>query len=592
MRTLYSSIFLSVGEKMIREYLKENILLTDGAMGTYYAQLTGDYEKACELANVDDVKTIKKIHERYIAAGAKLIRTNTFSANALEVEPEQKREIIVKGYEIAKETVGIQEVFIGASIAQASQLEEYQFVVDVFLEQGADIFVFETLCNDKFLKEIATYIKQKNKNAFIITQFAVATDGFTKEGISIKKIVSQIKKIKEIDCYGFNCASGPTHLLEMMKSITIGDDLVSVLPNAGYPERIGNRNIFVDNPDYFAKKIQEFKNVGVKIIGGCCGTTPAHIQKIFEGLHTKANTSYTKTTLKVENIPLVEKIPNYFYDKLVNNKFPIAAELSPPFDISIQKMLEGAKHYEHNGFDLITVPDSPMSRVRVDSAMTALKIKREIGIDAMPHICCRDKNINALRSMILGSYIDGIRNILVITGDPVADAGIKGVFNLNSYRLIELISEMNNELFAHDKIKIGAALNLNVINIEAQMGRMLKKMEMGADFFLTQPIYDDSAIENLINLKSKYDVKILGGILPVVSYKNAQFLNNELSGVNIPPKYLDLFHLEMSREEGEAVGVSMAVEIAKKIKPFVDGFYLLTPFKRVEMITDIYEKIG
>jgi homocysteine S-methyltransferase len=235
-----------------------------------------------------------------------------------------------------------------------------------------------------------------------------------------------------------------------------------------------------------------------------------------------------------------------------------------------------------------------MSKVRVDSISIAAKIKREVGIDTMPHICCRDKNINAIRSGLLAAHIEGIRNILAVTGDPVSTeerGSIKGVFNLNSFKLVNLISQMNDEVFNKDIMRIGGALNLNVKNKQMEVDRMCKKVENGATLFLTQPIYDDETIEFLKEMKRE-NVKILGGILPIVNYRNAQFLNNELPGVHIPEKYINRFHKEMSKEEAEKVGIEMAVEITNKIKPYVDGIYFMTPFNRVNMIIEIIEKIN
>ena len=235
-----------------------------------------------------------------------------------------------------------------------------------------------------------------------------------------------------------------------------------------------------------------------------------------------------------------------------------------------------------------------MSKVRADSTIIASKIKREIGIEAMPHICCRDKNTNAIRSSLIGSHIENIRNVLAITGDPISDASkveTKSVFNLNSFRLMELIEDMNAEFFKEDNIFIGGALNLNVLNKEVEFNRMLKKIDKGAKFFLTQPVYDDDAIEFLKKIKERTNVKILAGLLPVVSYRNAVFLNNELPGVTIPDKYVKMFSENMSKEEAQEVGIKITVEIGKKLKDICDGLYFITPFNRVNMLIEIIKQI-
>ncbi|MCR3761917.1 bifunctional homocysteine S-methyltransferase/methylenetetrahydrofolate reductase [Clostridium felsineum] len=591
---------------MIREYIKNNILVTDGAMGTYYSKITGDYNNFCEFANLNNPKVIFNIHKEYIDAGAKFIRTNTFSANTLtmDISKEELRNIITEGYKIAKKAAATKDnVFVAADVGPINKfevgkpveyiIEEYKFVVDTFMELGADIFVFETLSSIDCLEEIFKYIKLKNKYAFILTQFAVMQDGFTREGISANSIVNKMNSIKNIDAYGFNCGSGPAHLYSVIKNLKLLGDTISALPNSGYPELINERMVYVDNPDYFADKMSMIKNVGIKILGGCCGTTPRHIEKLVEKLKTNVKQVEIKA-IKKEEKPNKKREKNKFWEKLVKDEFPIVVELDPPFNIDIDKIMYAAEVCKKNNIDLVTIADSPMSKVRVDSIMIASKIKRELGIEVMPHMCCRDKNVNAIRASLLAAHIEGIRNILAITGDPVTGidkVNTKSVFNLNSFKLMNLISEMNKEVFKHDEINIGGALNLNVLNKKIEVSRMLKKVDNGGTFFLTQPIFEESTIEFLANLKRDKGVKIIGGILPLVSYRNVQFINNELFGVNIPKEYVERFKIDMSREEAETVGVDLATELIHKIKKYVDGIYMVTPFNRIEMVMKILKNI-
>ncbi|NOW03372.1 bifunctional homocysteine S-methyltransferase/methylenetetrahydrofolate reductase [Clostridium beijerinckii] len=592
---------------MIKELLKDNILICDGAMGTYYSEVTGNDVSYCEFGNLNDKETIKRIHKEYIEAGAKLIRTNTFSANTydLGVSLETLMDIIKSGINLAKEVTRNTSVLIGASIGPIKTdnldefsnevLEEYKYIVDCFLENGIDIFIFETFSNYNYLKKISEYIKYKNTDSFILTQFAVKPDGFTRDGLSAAKLIKEVRNTKYIDAFGFNCGSGPAHILEIVKKIDIENEIVSVLPNAGYPEIIHERTVYPNNPLYFAKKVNEIRSYGVSIIGGCCGTNPSYIKQLTQIVNENSNVvnANTKSEPKVKNFE--KKAKNTFKDKLENGEFVVAIELSAPIDTDISRIIDGAKICKENNIDLVTVPDSPMSKVRADSTIISSKIKREIGIEAMPHICCRDKNTNAIRSSLIGSHIENIRNILAITGDPISDASkveTKSVFNLNSFRLIELIESMNEEIFKEDSIYVGGALNLNVLNKEVEYNRMMKKIEKGAKFFLTQPIYDDNAIEFLKMIKERTNVKILAGLLPVVSYRNAMFLNNELPGVTIPDKYVQMFSENMSKEEAQEIGVKITVEIGKKLKNIADGLYFITPFNRVNMLIEIIKQIN
>ena len=590
---------------MIREYLLHNILITDGAMGTYYAQITDNYNTLPEFANLSEPRIIAGIHQEYIVAGAKLIKTNTFSANsfALDISRSEVKKIIVAGVAIAKTAGEDKNIFVAASIGpipettdtkhgdQDAIMDEYKFIVDTFLEHGIKILIFETFSDLGNLLEITAYSKKKDPDLFILTQFATTPEGFTRQGISNEHIVAEMKKNKNIDAYGFNCGIGPTHLYNSLQKIDIGGDIVAVAPNAGYPEIIHERTVFIQNPAYFAEKMQEISQLGVKILGGCCGTTPQHIKKMTE-LMGSPSEIYVPTKKKTENIPVFfpSNKGKGFSEKVKNNQFVIAVELDPPFNADVGLMLENARLCKESGVDVITIADSPMGRARVDSIMIAAKIKREIGIEVVPHVCCRDKNVNALKSALLAGYAENIRNILAVTGDPIAMAdknNIKSVFDLNSFKLMELITTMNKEVFAGEPIHIGGALNLNGLNPAVELIRMFRKMEMGARFFLTQPIFDDNVINLLPQIKHNENTKILGGIMPLVSYRNAHFLNNEVAGIRIPEEITNQFDKNMDKEEAEELGIQIAVAIGEKMRNHVQGFYFITPFNRVGMIMKI-----
>ncbi|NLJ41575.1 MAG: bifunctional homocysteine S-methyltransferase/methylenetetrahydrofolate reductase [Clostridiales bacterium] len=588
----------------LKEYLKHNILVTDGAMGTYFSTMAGTQTTISELANLESPSIIQGIHRAYIEAGAQLIRTNTFSANTLTLD-KSRRDIgiiIKKGFEIAQSASKEQEVFIAADIGPVPEMKgnkaldrnfirnEYIFIVDTFLDLGAENFVFETFSSTDYIGEITGYIKSKNPHAFILVQFALNAEGYTRKGISAKRIQSQIKKIPYIDGYGFNCGIGPAHLYKIIKNLDFSKDIVSALPNSGYPVVINERTVYTHNPGYFADKSMDLKNLGIKIIGGCCGTSPTHIKRISELLITEPITRPPMPKIFQETKPLPVAEPNTFRNKVESGKFVIAAELDPPFSANLDRIIGGARELRDGGVDIITVADSPMARPRTDSIMVASKIKRETGIDAMPHICCRDKNIIALKSSLLGAYMEDIRNLLIITGDPIPSPernDIKSVFNLNSMKLMEMIDEMNQDLFAYDPYFFAGAVNLNAYNKDVEWRRLKQKARAGAGFFLTQPIYTDDAIEYLKGANGEKDIRILAGIMPPVSYKNAMFLNNEVPGIDIPRNLIDRFSPDMSRREGEDIGVEIAVALIDKIKDYVSGIYFIAPFNRTGMITKI-----
>ena len=594
---------------MIRDYLKQNTLVTDGAMGTYYAQLTGTHTTLSEMANIEKPHIIYDIHSEYIAAGAKLIRTNTFSANTptLGKSRHEVKSIIKSGFKIAKDASSKASVFVaadigpipemmnGESIDGDSILDEYIFIVDTFLELGADIFIFETFSSTQYLDCISRYIKLANRDAFILAQFALNRDGFTRKGISARRIQAQIRDIAQIDAYGYNCVIGPTHLYNIIRDMEFGDDIVSILPNSGYPDIINERTVYIQNPKYFADKLRAIEALGIKIIGGCCGTTPSHIGELSKRTDIGKLRTETVPKVEAEEIIHVDTVSNEFATKLSDGEFVVAVELDPPFSIDLSKTIDGARELRQSGVDIITIADSPMARVRIDPVMIATKIKREIGIDAMPHLSCRDRNTIALKALLLGAHIEGIRNLLIVTGDPIPSSErveVKSVFNLNSIKFMQMMNEMNAEVFKTAPYHIGGALNLNVLNRKVEIERMDRKIEQGAKFFLTQPVFEDSTIEYIGKIKKGRDIKILAGVIPFVSYRNAMFLDNEVPGIDIPREYIEKFTQDMGREEAEEVGISIAVDIIERIRGYADGVYLITPFHRTNMIANIMERSG
>ncbi len=581
------------------------ILLTDGAMGTYYAELTGDVRSFCEFANVNSPEIILRIHQEYLAAGAGMIRTNTFAANryALEVSRDEQTKVLSKGLEIAIQAVKGTNAFVAASIGPIRRtgqeedqeiLDEFLFMAKTLVDAGAQNFIFETFSDASLLPTVAEAIKGWAPDAFILTQFAFSSDGLTRDGFGIQTIFKEIESCATIDAYGFNCGSGPSQLRKLLGRLDLKDKPISVLPNASFPELINERAVYVNNPPYFAQVMEDVVEQGAQIIGGCCGTTPEHIRALAERLgHIKA---VSGPVHPVHDTPKkkIQRQTSLFQAKLDRGDFITAVEMDPPFDIQIDQMMEHAKLCATAGVDLITIADSPRGIARVDSLMTAALLRRETGMEVMPHLCCRDKNINAIRSGLMACHIEGIRNILAVTGDPILEADkvtTKSVFNLNAYRLIDVIQVMNREMCPDRSMTVAAALNLNVTDLEKEYLRMMKKVEKGTAVFLTQPIFDEAAIAALADVRRRFGVKVIAGIMPLVSYKNAVFLNNEVPGIQIPEHVVDRFSISMTREEAEAEGICIALEIAGRIRPNVDGFYMIIPFSRTKMVLDILQTL-
>ncbi len=572
--------------------------LFDGAMGTYYSA-KNKINTPCEFANISERENILNIHLEYIEAGANAIKTNTFGANRYSLGCQQSEvdRIIKSGYDIAVQACLGQDVAVFADIGPipdgkgANVEEEYKKIVDVFLECGAKNFLFETFAGTDILTGIAAYIRLRLPETVIITSFAVYPDGYSKEGFFYIDIMEKMYASGLVDAVGFNCISGPAHMYRLIKKADIRGKNIIIMPNSGYPGSERGRTVYYDNSEYYAEKLVEIKNLGVKILGGCCGTTPRHIAAAAKLLtRPQSEKSNTAISTHMETCDLANE---NLVDRLIKNKKPILVEIDPPFDTNWEYMLRDALILKQAGADIITIADSPLAKARAESTIMAAKIQREAAIPVMPHITCRDKNLLGIKASLLGVHIEGIRNVLVITGDPIADierSRIKGVFSFNSSNLANYIKSLNSNVFCGQDIKIAGALNVNAVNFGAELKKAFTKIENGISCFLTQAIYTKSAVENLLKAVETLNVPIFAGFMPIVGYKNAQFINNEVPGIDIDAEIIEKFR-DKSREESEKLGMEITMDIVEKIYPHVSGFYLMTPLKRTAVICELIKKI-
>ena len=594
-------------KEQIRERIQQKKLLFDGAFGTYYG---GKYDtkQLPELANLEAPERVKEIHTEYLEAGAQILRTNTFAANSFCVDrsKEQIEETLRSGVRLAKEAVAAWradtgetgEVYIAADIgqipcdapAQKDLLSrEYEEICRVFLEEGVDFFVFETFSE---MEEILPAIKMIGEQAFITVQFSVNQFGYSNAGLSARKLLQRAGTIKEIDAVGFNCGVGPSHMYRILQTLyKPADKFLTALPNAGYPQMVTGRMIFTgDNREYFVDRMQQMIALGVDMAGGCCGTTPEYIADLAGKLDF---TQYpqAKTNAEPEKKQAGTEDHSFYHKKEAEGgKKLIAVELAPPMGIDDEKLMDAAHLLQRSGVDVLTFPDSPSGRTRADSILMAEKVARETGMCVMPHICCRDKNAIAMRSQLLGAYINGIHNFLVITGDPIPSlvrTTVKSVFNFDSVGLMQILADMNEEQFAQAPVSYGGAINQGRRNLEVEIGRVKKKMAAGATFFLTQPISTKESADRVRRIKEETGARILCGIMPFVSLKNATFMKNEMAGIDVTDEVLARYRADMTREEGEQAGVQLAKEVIAMTEDFADGYYFSFPFNRVTMLEKI-----
>lgn len=591
----------------IREYLKKSKLIADGSFGTYYSQKYKTVDIP-EYANITASQRISEIHTEYINSGAKLIRTNTFASNtySLDCSIEQVKENIKAAYKIAKEAVeqSGKEIFIAGNIGPVPAVfqpdfeaveEEYYQIAKTFIDEGADILCFETFTQSEHIMPAIKRIKEEC-NPFIIVQFCVNQYGYSEAGESAERLVSETAFSKCVDAVGLNCGVGPAHMQQILSRINLNNNcFVTAMPNAGYPLLVRNRVKYADNPIYFASKVNDMALLGADIIGGCCGTTPDYIREVAKTVDLTPTVKSDVTSANNENEkPVIKKSFFRNADGTIKDKKLIAVELAPPFGADDKKLLEAAHMLKGLGVDVLTFPDSPSGRTRIDSVLMAQKVKNVTGFEVMPHICCRDKNAIAMRSTFLGASINDINNFLIITGDPIpvmARQVVKSVFNFDSVGLMRIADEMNSDSLENQPITYGGAINQSRRRIESEIKRVQKKMEAGAEFFLTQPVFTAEDAERLRRVKEETGARILCGIMPLVSRKNALFMKNEISGVNVTDEVIERYPENAGREDGENVGVELAKEMIAITKDFADGYYFSFPFNRTYLLKRIIQEV-
>lgn len=589
----------------IREAIKKAPVLFDGAMGTYYVKKTGKSGVLCEAANLQEPEVIRYIHSEYIEAGADAICTNTFSANRFLVRDEKKTEdIISRGLEIANSAVAAsgRDVMVFASIgpvplvAEAEKTrDEYIWIADRFIKNGAKNFIFETMVCPDGLAETAAYIKAKVTEAFIIVNFAVQAGGYTTEGYFDGDILRELGRYPEIDLIGFNCGSSAGHMLENVSRLRrrgfLKDRGFAALPNAGYPVILGDKPFYQGDPVFFAERVMDMVSHGAVVIGGCCGTTPEHIRTLKQLLDEPR--SFIDTEEEEIKAKGESSVQSHFWNSLSTGRKVIAVELDPVEDVDLTRFTSGVRELKEAGADIITIADCPIGRARMDSSLLACKVYREEGIEAIPHMTCRDRNINATKALMLGQYAEGLRNVLLVTGDPIPSGmkdEVKAVYQFNSRKLARFAASLNERVFPEPMHFFGA-LNLNVRNFDIQLKLAKEKEEAGICGFLTQPVLTEEAFENLKIARNELKGYILGGIIPIVSERNARFMDSEIGGINVDNRLFDLY-AGKSREEAEDLAVEICSVIADRIRPYIDGFYLMTPFLRTGLMARIIAHIN
>ena len=585
----------------IREFLSRRPLLFDGGMGTYYKAAPGI---ECERANQTDPAGVQAVHREYLEAGADAIKTNTFGLPRMAAAHTPGWEALAEaGWKLAEAAAAPAGAFVFADLGPAPETEAlpaaqvYTAVAEQFRKLGAKNFLFETLSSDAGILEAVRTLKAAEPDAFVLVSFAVLPDGYTREGLYCKDLVRRMSESGCVDAVGLNCVSAPGAMRTLARSLSSALPL-SVMPNAGYPVVTRTQVRYQGKPDYFAQELSGLAADGVvRILGGCCGTTPAHIAALRAALDALPETAAPART-KEFSTPEAKPVENEdaFLRKLNAGEKVIAIELDSPRNADLTAYLEGARKLQAAGADLLTIADCPIAQARMDSSLVACRVHRELGTCTLPHMTCRDRNLNATKALLLGLYAEGVREVLAITGDPIPTAErdeVKNVYQFNSRKLAQYIVSLAGEgREMPSAMTVFGALNLNARNFEVELRRAGEKLEHGMSGFLTQPVLSGQAVENLHHAREVLGsrARILAGIMPVVSQRNAIFMENEINGIHVEEDIIRQF-AGLDRAQGEELGLAISLKMAREALPYADGFYLMTPFNRVALMERLIARL-
>lgn len=588
--------------KSILEAVREKVLICDGAMGTMLYSRGFDPRDCYEWLNIEDPGVISDLHREYIESGADIIETNTFGANAsrlLKFGFEKKTpRINIAAASLAKKAASEHGVYVAGSIGPLERVSSDKYstreqVYEIYKEQvlalaegGVDLFILETFSS---LEEIMAALSacKKETGLPVVAQIIFLNGLRTGYGNSLQSVVKSLTE-GGADIIGTNCGNGPSAAAEILRALAGKTALpLSAQPNAGYPQVVDGRSMYMTSAEYFAGYAKELVRAGANIIGGCCGTTPAHIRAIKAAIGPAV--PVPRPELK-ERPGIVFVREEAFYEKAGASKPRIIAELLPPKNAGTEKLLDTAVALKSAGAEVLSFPENPLAQVRMSSIAAAGVVKKTLGLEAIFHYTCRDRNLIGLQSDLLGSYALGLRYVLAVTGDPASMGGdpqASSVFDVDSIKLVTLIENMKKAMGLD--IRAGVAFNPNFDDMSGQLRRLKRKIEAGAEFVMTQPVFDPGKAAEVCSAVRDLKVPVYLGVLPLVSLKNALYLHNEVPGMRIPGavlKRMESAGMDRARNEG----IDITLGIMERCRDKADGFYLISPLHKYEISAAIIRK--
>ncbi|HVP21979.1 MAG TPA: bifunctional homocysteine S-methyltransferase/methylenetetrahydrofolate reductase, partial [Anaerolineaceae bacterium] len=603
-------------------------ILSDGAMGTMLSQKGIPFDVCFDQLNLTQPAVVAEIHREYIEAGSQIIQTNTFGANrfklahaGLENAVEEintaavdlARRVISASYKTALIAGDIGP--LGIRLAPFGRIQPEQACV-VFGEQIAalakaqvDLLIIETMTDLYEIQEAIRAARKVAPGLPVLASMTFTRDDRTLLGDDPVKVAKRIAAAGA-DVIGINCSGGPNQLLRILKHMrqAVPGAKYSIMPNAGWPEQVGGRIKYPANPDYFGEYALSFWEAGASVIGGCCGTTPRHIHAMSQAIQNAPldhiTTGFNVSAPKSEEDLPSSLQPTRLSQKLADKQFVVAVELDPPRGLSTHKMLAAASLLVEAGADVIDVADSPMARMRMSPWAVCSLVQRAFNIETVLHFPTRGRNLLRVQGDLLASHALDVRNVFVVMGDPTSIGDYPNAmdnFDLVPSGLIKLIKQGFNLGVDHSgsnigqptQFFVGCALNLNPPNMQAEIKNLCKKMEAGADFILTQPIYDPALVSSFLETFQKQcgtlTTPMLVGILPLASARHAAFLNHEVPGIVIPEAMIE--RMKQAGENGARAGIKIAIELISQIRPFVQGVYIMPAFNRFDYAAEIIEAV-
>lgn len=595
--------------------LEKRVLICDGAMGTMLYTKGIFISRCFDELNISNPQLVREVHADYVAAGADILETNTFGANRTKLMThglaEQTREINLQGVRIAREVAG-PDVFVAGAIGPLGiriepwgkmAIEEAQEIfrhqAQALLDGGVDAFILETFSD---LNEVLAAIRgvRDISKLPLIVQMTIVEDGNSPEGTPPEVFT---RKLEEwgADVIGLNCSVGPQTMLDAVERIAeVTGKKLSVQPNAGKPQSIEGRNIYLCSPEYMASYAKKFVQYGVGIVGGCCGTTPQHIKAIRAAVQSHALTGVSRVTSvkSVQSVALASPFPldtkSRLGTKLAQGDFIKIVEMIPPLGHDFAEAVEKAKFLQAHDIDAINVPDAPRGSARMSAIALAMLLEQSTQIETLAHYTCRDKNLLGMQSDLLGAYALGLRNLLLITGDPPQAADEVDVYEVDSIGLSNMVNRLNHGIDVGGKsigkptgFVIGVGANPYAINNDEELNRFSYKVEAGAEFALTQPIFDVAVLERFLSRLDRIQnsrIPVIAAILPLPNFKTAEFLNYEIPGSSIPEPILDRMRQAQANGPEQAFneGILIAQEILERIQSMVQGVQIRGPFAHYE----------